>query len=223
MKYNNYGNKSIFVDVPRSSIVLYPKTEEEYDTLKTTIQAQLGEDVEAVFPKYSPSASIIFLCDDIEFRKSLFEEVGIGLAENRENFTLYKLKKDATRLDFEFNFTAIEERDRIVAIISNCISGVHGIKLNFENNNDKGVTTWSLTEDKSLKQDLEQKLQSEYREETVNYIDGKEYDSLSKINEEDFANSHFRSKERMVKSRQKFFLKTQSRRLGKCNLNSATL
>lgn len=217
LKYNNYENKSIFVDVPRSSIVLHPKTEEEYNALKTTIQAQLGEDVEAVFPKYSPSASIIFLCDDMEFRKSLFEKVGIGLAENRENFTLYKLKKDATRLDFEFNFTAIEERDRIVAIISNCISGVHGIKLNFENNNDKGVTTWSLTEDKSLKQDLEQKLQSEYREETVNYIDGKEYDSLSKVNEEDFANSHFRSKERMVKSKQKFFLKTQSRRLGKCN------
>ena len=112
LKYNNYENKSIFVDVPRSSIVLYPKTEEEYNTLKTTIQAQLGEDVEAVFPKYSPSASIIFLCDDMEFRKSLFEKVGIGLAENRENFTLYKLKKDATRLDFEFNFTAIEERDR---------------------------------------------------------------------------------------------------------------
>lgn len=215
LKYNNYDNKSIFVDVPQSRIVLYPKTEEEYETLKTTIQAQLGEDVEVVFPKYSPSASVIFLCDDMEFRKSLFEKVGVGLAENRENFTLYKLKKDATCLDFEFNFTAIEERNRIIAII-NCLSGVHGIKLSFENNNDKGVTTWSLTEDKSLKQDLEQKLQSEYREETVNCIDGKKYDSLSKVDEADFANSHFRSKERMIKSNQKFFLKTQSHRLGKC-------
>ena len=43
LKYNNYENKSIFVDVPRSSIVLYPKTEEEYNTLKETIQSQLGE------------------------------------------------------------------------------------------------------------------------------------------------------------------------------------
>lgn len=49
LKYNNYENKSIFVDVPRSSIVLYPKTEEEYNTLKETIQSQLGEDVEIVF------------------------------------------------------------------------------------------------------------------------------------------------------------------------------
>lgn len=117
----------------------------------------------------------------MEFRKSLFEKVGVGLAENRENFTLYKLKKDATRLDFEFNFTTIEERDRIIAIIINCLSGVHGIKLSFENNNDKGVTTWGLTEDKSLKQDLEQKLQSEYREETVNCIDGKNMTVCQKL------------------------------------------
>lgn len=92
LKYNNYENKSIFVDVPRSSIVLYPKTEEEYNTLKETIQSQLGEDVEIVFPKYTPSASVIFLCDDIEFRKSLFEKVGVELADNRKNFTLYKLE-----------------------------------------------------------------------------------------------------------------------------------
>lgn len=217
LKYNNYENKSIFVDVPRSSIILYPKSEEEYNSLKDTIQSQLGEGVEAVFPEYSASASVVFLCDDIEFRKSLFEKVSIELAGNRENFSLYKLKKDATRLDFEFSFANIDQRETIITIIRDCISGVYGIKLSFENNNDKGVTTWSLTEDKSLKQDLEQKLQSEYRDEIVNYIDGKQYDKLSEIDEEDFANSRFRSKERMIKSNQKFFLKTQSHRLGKCN------
>ena len=175
LKYDNYENKSIFVDVPRSSIVLYPRSEEEYNTLKRTIQSQLSEGVEAVFPNYSPSASVIFLCDDIEFRKSLFETVGIKLADNRENFTLYKLRKDATRLDFEFNFTTIEERERIIAIIRDCISGIHGIKLDFEKGRDKGVTTWSLTEDKSLRLELEQKLQPEYREEYVNFVNGKKY------------------------------------------------
>lgn len=170
LKYNS-ENKSIFVDVPRSSIVLYPKTEEEYNTLKETIQSQLGEDVEVcISQKHTPSASVIFLCDDIEFRKSLFEKVGVELADNRKNFTLYKLKKDATRLDFEFNFTTIEEREKIIAIIRDCISGVHGIKLNFEKSNDKGVTTWSLTKDKSLKLELEQKLQSEYREENASIL-----------------------------------------------------
>ena len=216
LKYNNYENKSIFVDVPRSSIVLYPKTEEEYNTLKETIQSQLGEDVEVVFPKYAPSASVIFLCDDIVFRKSLFEKVGVELADNRKNFTLYKLKKDATRLDFEFNFTTIEERDKIIAIIRDCISGVHGIKLNFEKSNDKGVTTWSLTEDKSLKHELEQKLQSEYREEYVNFVNGKKYDEVSEIDDEEFASSKFRSRERMVKFKQRAFLKYNSQKLGTC-------
>ena len=75
LKYNNYENKSIFVDVPRSSIVLYPKTEEEYNTLKETIQSQLGEDVEIVFPKYTPSCLWLYsYVNDIEFRKSIVRE-----------------------------------------------------------------------------------------------------------------------------------------------------
>lgn len=216
LKYNNYENRSIFVDVPRASIVLYPKTEEEYNKLKETVQSQLGERVEAIFPNYSPSASVIFLCDDIEFRKSLFEKVSVDLADNRENFTLYKLKKDATRLDFEFNFQTIEEREKIIAIIRDCISGIHGIKLNFEKANDKGVTTWSLTEDKSLKYELEQKLQSEYREEYVNFVNGKKYDKISVIDDEEFTSSRFRSRERMIKFKQKTFLKYNSTKLGTC-------
>lgn len=216
LKYNNYDNRSIFVDVPRSSIVLSPKSETEYDSLKETIQSQLGANVEAIFPQYTPSASINFLCDDIDFRKSLFERVSVELADNREKFTVYKLKKDASRLDFEFTFSSIDERDRIISIIRECISGVHGIKLSFENNNDKGLTTWSLTEDKSLRQELEQKLQSEYKEEYVNFVNGKKYDEVSVIDDEEFASSKFRSRERMIKFKQRAFLKFNSPKLGTC-------
>lgn len=216
LKYNNYGNKSIFVDVPRSSVVVYPKSLSEYDSLKESIQSQLGDNVEAVFPDYAPSASINFLCDDFNFRKSLFEKVSTELADNRENFTLYKLKKDSTRLDFEFSFSSIEERDNILSILRDCISGVYGIKIGFENNNEKGVTTWNLTEDKSLRLELEQKLQSEYREETVNFVNGKKYDEVSEIDDEEFASSKFRSRERMIKFKQRAFLKFNSPKLGTC-------
>lgn len=216
LKYNNYDNKSIFVDVPRSSIVLSPKTVEEYNELIKTIEEQLGEDVEAIFPEYRPSASVVFLCDDLDFRKSLFEKVSVELSNNRDRFTLYKLKKDATRLDFEFTFTSIEERESIISIIRSCISDVHGIKLSFENNNDKGVTVWNLIEDKSLRLEVEQKLQSEYREEYVNYVNGKKYNEVSEIDEEELAASKFRSRERMIKFKQRAFLKFNSPKLGIC-------
>lgn len=216
LKYNNYDNKSIFVDVPRSSIVLSPKTVEEYNELTKAIEEQLGEDVEAIFPDYRPSASVVFLCDDLDFRKSLFEKVSVELSGNRDRFTLYKLKKDATRLDFEFTFTSIEERESIISIIRSCISDVHGIKLSFENNNDKGVTVWNLIEDKSLRLEVEQKLQSEYREEYVNYVNGKKYNEVSEIDEEELAASKFRSRERMIKFKQRAFLKFNSPKLGIC-------
>ena len=216
LKYNNYDNKSIFVDVPRSSIVLSPKTVEEYNELIKTIEEQLGEDVEAIFPEYRPSASVVFLCDDLDFRKSLFEKVSVELSDNRDRFTLYKLKKDATRLDFEFTFTSIEERESIISIIRSCISDVHGIKLSFENNNDKGVTIWNLIEDKSLRLEVEQKLQSEYREEYINYVNGKKYNEVSEIDEEELAASKFQSRERMIKFKQRTFLKFNSPKLGIC-------
>ena len=216
LKYNNYDNKSIFVDVPRSSIVLSPKTVEEYNELIKTIEEQLGEDVEAIFPEYRPSASVVFLCDDLDFRKSLFEKVSVEISDNRDRFTLYKLKKDATRLDFEFTFTSIEERESIISIIRSCISDVHGIKLSFENNNDKGVSVWNLIEDKSLRLEVEQKLQSEYREEYVNYVNGKKYNEVSEIDEEELAASKFRSRERMIKFKQRDFLKSNIQKLGIC-------
>ena len=129
---------------------------------------------------------------------------------------MYKLKKDATRLDFEFTFTSIEERESIISIIRSCISDVHGIKLSFENNNDKGVTVWNLIEDKSLRLEVEQKLQSEYREEYVNYVNGKKYNEVSEIDEEELAASKFRSRERMIKFKQRAFLKFNSPKLGIC-------
>lgn len=216
LKYNNFGNTSIFVDVPRSSVVVYPKSSSEYDDLKESIRSQLGDNVEAVFPDYAPSASVNFLCDDFNFRKSLFEKVSAELAENREKFTLFKLKKDATRLDFEFSFSSIDERDNILSIIRSCVSGVHGIKLSYENNNEKGITTWSLSEDKSLRSELEQKLQSEYREETVNFVNGKKYDEVLELNDEELSSSEFHSRERMIKFKQRDFLKFNSLKLGTC-------
>ena len=55
-----------------------------------------------------------------------------------KNFTLYKLKKDATRLDFEFNFTYYRGTRENIAIIRDCISGIYGIKLNFEKSKRQG-------------------------------------------------------------------------------------
>ena len=93
------------------------------------------------------------------------------------------MSKDAKELKFAFNFEDIDERDSIETIIEEALASIHGIKILYDGNN-KGITQWSLSEDLSLLQELDRKLQSDFSNENVNYINGSRYDKLSEVDEE---------------------------------------
>lgn len=94
-------------------------------------------------------------------------------------------------MTFEFAFEDIDERDEIERILQESLASIHGIKITYDDGNNKGVTNWSLSEDPSLLQELERKLQSDFRNENVNYINGKEYDKLSDVDEEELNSSRY--------------------------------
>ena len=215
LKLQNYGKPSLQVDVPRSCVVFYPKSQEDYSTLKDDIFSQLDDSIYAEAPKYEPTARIKFLCENEEYRRSVFEKVNVALADKRSNFTTNRLSKDAKELSFAFNFVDIDERDNIETIIEGALASIHGIKIVYEDNNNKGVTQWSLSEDLSLLQELDRKLQTDFRNEIVNYINGSEYDKLSEVDEEELAHSQY-SKESIVRRRRSQFLQKHSRPIGNC-------
>ena len=105
--------------------------------------------------------------------------------------------------------------DEIEKILQESLASIHGIKITYDNDNNKGVTSWSLTEDLSLLQELDRKLQSDFRNESVNYINGKEYDKLNDVDEEELNSSHY-SKATIVKRRRQAYLKNNSYNLGTC-------
>lgn len=215
LKLQNYGKPSLQVDVPRSCVVFYPKSQEDYSTLKDDIFSQLDDSIYAEAPKYEPTARIKFLCENEEYRRSVFEKVNVALADKRSNFTTNRLSKDAKELSFAFNFVDIDERDNIETIIEGALASIHGIKIVYEDNNNKGVTQWSLSEDLSLLQELDRKLQTDFRNEIVNYINGSKYDKLSEVDEEELAHSQY-SKESIVRRRRSQFLQKYSRPIGNC-------
>lgn len=215
LKLQNYGKPSLQVDVPRSCVVFYPKSQEDYSTLKDDIFSQLDDSIYAEAPKYEPTARIKFLCENEEYRRSVFEKVNVALADKRSNFTTNRLSKDAKELSFAFNFVDIDERDNIETIIEGALASIHGIKIVYEDNNNKGVTQWSLSEDLSLLQELDRKLQTDFRNEIVNYINGSKYDKLSEVDEEELAHSQY-SKESIVRRRRSQFLQKSSRPIGNC-------
>lgn len=205
LKLQNYGKSSLQVDVPRSCVVFYPKSQEDYSTLKENIFSQLDDSICAEAPEYEPTARIEFLCENEEYRRSVFEKVNVALADKRSNFTTNRLSKDAKELNFAFNFVDIEERDNIETIIEGALASIHGIKIIYDDNNNKGVTQWSLSEDLSLLQELDRKLQSDFRNENVNYINGSKYDKLSEVDEEELAHSQY-SKESIIRRRRRQYL-----------------
>ena len=215
LKLQNYGKPSLQVDVPRSCVVFYPKSQEDYTTLTENIFSQLDDSIYAEAPEYEPTARIEFLSENEEYRRSVFEKVNVALADKRSNFTTNRLSKDAKELSFAFNFVDIDERDNIETIIEEALASIHGIKIIYEDNNNKGVTQWSLSEDLSLLQELDRKLQSDFRNENVNYINGSKYDQLSEVDEEELAHSQY-SKESIIRRRRRQYLQKNSLNIGNC-------
>lgn len=216
LKLNNYGNQALTVNVPSRSVIFSPSSIQEFENLKKTIFEQFDESITAIAPDYIPTAKIEFLTENEEYRKSVFEKVNIALADKLNRFTKNRLSKDSKSLSFEFSFSDIEERDEIENIIRSALEGIHGLRIIYEDNNNKGITQWSLSEDISLLQEVNRKLQSDYRGETVNFINGKEYDKLSDLNDDEVRDSRF-SPERIIKKRQISYIRSSSFRLGKCN------
>lgn len=79
----------------------------------------------------------------------------------------------------------------------------------------RGVTQWSFSEDPSLLQELDRKLQSDFRNENLNYINGREYDKLSDIDDDEMNRSHL-FKERIIRNNRYSYLKNHSQNLGTC-------
>ena len=215
LKLNNYGKTSLLIDVPRSCVIFSPKSQEDYSTLQEDIFAQLDESICAEAPQYQPTAKIEFLCENEQYRRSVFEKVNVALADKRGNFTTNRLSKDAKELKFAFNFEDIDERDNIETIIEEALAPIHGVKILYDGNNNKGVTQWSLSEDLSLLQDLDRKLQSDFRNENVNLINGSSYDKLSEVDEEELAHSQY-SKESIIRRSRRQFLQRNSLSIGNC-------
>lgn len=215
LKLNNYGKTSLLIDVPRSCVIFSPKSQEDYSTLQEDIFAQLDESICAEAPQYQPTAKIEFLCENEQYRRSVFEKVNVALADKRGNFTTNRLSKDAKELKFAFNFEDIDERDNIETIIEEALAPIHGVKILYDGNNNKGVTQWSLSEDLSLLQELDRKLQSDFRNENVNLINGSSYDKLSEVDEEELAHSQY-SKESIIRRNRRQFLQRDSLSIGNC-------
>ena len=183
--------------------------------MKEDILSQIGADIIADVPSYSPTARVEFLSENEEYRRSVFEKVNVALTDKREHFTKNKLSKDAKELQFEFHFNEIDDRDEIERILEDSLKSIHGIKIVYDDDNRMGFTQWALVEDPSLLQELDRKLQSEFRNENVNYINGKEYDKLSDVDDEELNRSHL-SKDRIIKSKRYKYLKNHSYSIGTC-------
>lgn len=215
LKLSNYGKTSVIVDVPRSCVIFTPQSEKDYKSLQEDILQQLDNTIIAEAPMYEPTAKIEFLCDKEEYRRSLFEKVSVVLLDKRDKFVKYKLSRDARELNFEFKFVDIDERDAIEKILEDALANIQGIKILYDDNNKKGATEWSFTEDPSLLQELDRKLQSDFRNEAVNHINGETYDKLDEVDDEEISNSYL-PKDKIIRKKKYEFLKSNSQNIGVC-------
>ena len=121
-------------------VIITPQSEEDYKALQEDILQQLDNTIIAEAPKYEPTAKIEFLCENEDYRHSLFEKVSVSLTDKRDKFSKNMLSRDARELTFEFRFSDIEERDDIEKILEDSLVNIHGVKILYGDNNKKLIS-----------------------------------------------------------------------------------
>lgn len=190
-------------------MVFYPKSQEDYITLKDDIFSQLDDSICAEAPEYKPTARIEFLCENEEYRRSVFEKVNIALADKRSNFTTNRLSKDAKELRFAFNFFDIDERDNIENIIEGLLLLFMELKFSTmittikESHNGHFRKTFLCCKNwiANFSQTLEMKMLITLMAQLMI--------SWSEVDEEELAHSRY-SKESIVRRRRRQYLQKQA-------------
>ncbi|MGC3977762.1 MAG: AAA domain-containing protein [Paludibacteraceae bacterium] len=174
-----YGEKKIRIDVARAIIEFFPDSKEEYSLLRSQIINSLDDSILIDSPLYRPSAKIIFLSEDEQFRKNTFNEIDNALTDIKQHFSNLSVdKNDYKKLFFSFDFKDSEERDMIKSKLESVSKRFYTLSQ-LKYNNDLGSTSFSLFEDQKLREELEKNLQRDFGRESVNLINGTEYDNLN--------------------------------------------
>lgn len=217
-----YGEKKIRVDVTRGIVDFFPNSKDEYLSLRNRLVDTLDTDIQIDAPIYKPSAEIYFLSEDEQFRKETLSEIDNALSDIRTCFVEFSIdKKDYRKLNFKFNFSDSEEREKIKTRINSSISRFLSI-INLTYDVETGVTTLMLYEDEKLREEVERNIRQAFRGESVNLINGKDYDSLGDDIDFDidgndpFYDSKFNWQLR--KTQQTFLRKAVT--IGSCNLRT---
>jgi len=173
-----YGDKNIRVDVARAIVDFFPASKEDYLSLRSRFVAALNDDIQIDDPIYKPSAKLVFLSEDVQFRKETFSEIDNALSDIKQYFTKFSIDNNEYRkLEFNFNFREADERERIKVRIDSVSKQFSKLAfLKYES--DLGSTAFVLQEDQKLREDLEKSLHREFSKEQVNLINGTNYDSL---------------------------------------------
>jgi len=173
-----YGEKKIRIDVARAIIEYFPNSKEEYFLLRSQIINSLDDRIQIDTPIYKPSANIVFLSEDEQFRKDTFNEIDNALSDIKHYFSNLTIdKSEYKKLLFTFNFTDSDERDMIKSKIESISKQFSTLSI-LKYNNELGSTSLSLYEDAKLREDLEKNLQRDFGRESINLIKGDEYDNL---------------------------------------------
>lgn len=194
---------SVKVDVPDSRVDFTPKIKEEYDKLIEDFRSGL-KDIKLEDPKeYRPTIRIEYSKKVRQDCSEMLEKVKEALKDLKD-IQFPKNDHGEAELLFEFNFDAPESRDEFESKLKESMKGLNA-EIEYGKGRENGYTEWSLIENPTLLEELNQNLRSDFNNEEVKYITSQNYKKYQE----------FIEKSDDVKQKNEF-LEKHSQRLGKC-------
>ena len=179
------GNKQIKINSAEGFASLYPQNIDEYSTLINLIKEHLSPEIEMEIPEYKPQVTIKLKSEDLEYCKTVYEELSESLRSIKKEIYLVCRNKDLYQeYDFVCKFEDADKLYTLKTAIEDAIKKYSSlIELSY-GDFPNGTTTLSVSLDNSLYQRYSKSMQNAYKREDIKLINGSRYDeALEDLND----------------------------------------
>lgn len=172
------GNSKMKFNIAEGTAKIYPESEEDYFSLVSSIKNRLPDGLCVNISRYKPLVNVSLKTNDIEYCKSIYEDLRTSLLSIAPNIHLYCKNKELYQ-EFTLNYK-FEEVGQIEALKEALQEVIRKYKALIEmsyGDSPNGTTSFIVTLDPVLLSRFSSNIQREFKLQTIRLINGEKYEN----------------------------------------------
>lgn len=179
------GNSKIKFNVAEGTAKIFPESENDYNELLSTLKDLVPNELSIEVSSYRPLVNVSLKTDDIEYCKSIFENLRASLQLIDPNIHLYcKNKELYQEFGLNYIFEEVEQIDSVKEALQKEIMKYNSLVELSYGDCPNGITSFIVTLDSVLLSRFSLNIQREFKLQAIRLINGEKYEeALEELDE----------------------------------------